>query len=61
MINWQGIEISIHNNNVPHNLNECENNGKVFKDTSYQPHNGESMENHENAKHLNESEKKQFE
>ena len=55
MINWHGIEISIHTNDVPHNYNEYENNGKVLKDMSYRPHTRESTANHKNAEHLDDT------
>ena len=41
---------------MPRN-NECANNGKVLKDTSYKRHTGKLVAEHKNAAHLNMDEK----
>ena len=56
-IKWQGIEISIHNNDTPREKNECARNGKQLKDNSYKKHTGESVAKHKNVEHLNDKEK----
>ena len=56
-IKWQGIEISIHNNDTPRDKNECASNGKQLQDNSYKEHTGESVAKHKNAEHLSANEK----
>ena len=56
-IKWQGIEISIHNNDIPREKNECASNGKQLKDNAYKRHTGESVAKHKNVEHLSDTEK----
>ena len=56
-IKWQGIEISIHNNDTPREKNECASNGKNLKDNAYKRHTGESVAKQKDAEHLNNTEK----
>ena len=48
MINWQGVEILIHNNDTPREKNECATNGKQLKDNSYKKNTVESVVEHKN-------------